>query len=383
MNMLAELAREKQYAKDAQIFTYTKRVFVPNTSYHAPSQFNPSPMAIPGKARLRFRCEEDAHFKITAITATVHGPVAYNPSLPEDEQLTGLDPQGGTVFPLPGLCDPLPKNPVEIIAVGANTITLAAGYGPYRQGHPIMFAVGSPGVLPPELATGRLYYIDNPSGDVIQVSLYSNGAGTINFSGVGSGTFYAVVPLVVSAVATPEISVYGGYTVRLGQPVTLIAYAPALVPAPLVSGREYYAIPNGSAFYLAETPQGAIAGTAITLTDGGTADSVYVFPKANRAERGVSVGIMDRAKTDRILTSDGSGSLGFVPIECLFPPAYGTSLPAPFQCDYILPKQHELLLEFRNRDTAGGMVATDSEIGSDCNWCHVVELAFHGYKFYD
>lgn len=383
--MLAELAREKQFAKDAQIFTYTKRVFVPNTAYHSPSSFNPSPMAIPGKARLRLRCEEDAHFKITAITATVHGPVFYNPDLPEDEQLTGLDTRGATVFPLPGLCDPLPREEVQIVSIdaGTNTFTIAPGFGPYRQGHPVMFSVGASGVLPPEVNTGRLYYIDSPSGETFKVSRYSNGASVVDLSTAGSGVMNVIVPNVVSGVSFSEVTVTGGIETRRGQPITFIAYAPALVPAPLVSGREYYAIPDGSAFFVAETPEDAIAGNYITLTNSGTALSVYVFPKANRAERGVSVGIMDRAKVDRILTSDGSGSLGYVPIECLFPPAYGTSLPAPFQCDYILPKQHELLFEFRNRDTAGGMVAVNSEAEQDGDWCHVVEIAFHGYKFYD
>ncbi len=389
-NALAEAGREKQRAIDTQLFTYPFRVFVPNVSYHTPSTIMPWPMAIPGKATLRFRCDEDAHFKIDAITASVLGPVAYDPSLSPEDQLGLLDPKGGTVFPLPGKVDALPQDQraISSINTGTDVITLAAGGGPYREGQPVMFDTGAGGVMPtstPQVYKNRVYYALAPAGATMQVSEKPGGA-AIDFSAAGSGSRILRVMNNVVSRAGDTLTLTSDVEVKRGQGISFHAYGTNAVPSPLVNGREYYAIPTGvgAEVEVAETPQDAKNGVAITLTADGDLPDVYAFVKGLKAERGVSVGIYDHSKIDRLLTGDGTGSLGYVPLECLFPPAYGNHLPQPFLIDYILPKYHELVLEFRNRDVAGLATAELSEgANPNANWCHVVDIAFHGVKFYD
>jgi hypothetical protein len=390
-NALAELSREKQRAIETEIYTYPFRVFVPNASYHTPSTVRPWPMAIPGKSTLRFKCDEDAHFKIEAITATVYGPVAYDPELSPEDQLAKLDPKGGTVFPLPGKVDALPQDLRAItgINIGSDVVTLAAGGGPYRDGHPVMFVLGDNGVLPtstPQVDTNRVYYVYQQAGDTFTIASKPGGYGVLDFSDAGSGDLYLRVMTNVVARSGDSLQLSDGVNAKRGQGVSFHAYEDNIIPAPLVMGQEYYIIPtgNGTLIEVAETPQDAKNGVAIPLTSTGDLPDVYAFVKGLRAERGVSVGIYDHSKIDRLLTGDGTGSLGYVPVECLFPPAYGSHLPQPFLVDYILPMHHELVLEFRNRDVAGNAAAESFEgVNTDAEWCHVVDIAFHGVKFYD
>lgn len=383
-NILAELAREKRTAQDTQLFTYAYRVLVPNVSYHTPSSHYPWPMGTPGKARLRFRCEKDAHFQIKAITASVIGPVAYDPALAEADQVIRLDSLGGTMFPLPGLPDPKPWHMCAVNSVSAalDTITPAAGFATPVVGHPCFFTKDAGATLPGGLSANRMYYISQVIGGSVRVSRSPNVVGEVDLTSAGSGTFYIHMVAGITAAGGTFVTTTATRYVKRGQPVFLQATAPAAAPAPLELNRVYYAIPDAAGtLAFALSPADAKAGTAIPLTDAGSGD-VYIFPAAHRAERGVSVGIYDRSKVDRLLTGDGSGSLGFVPIECLFPPAYGTHVPQPFLSEYVLPKDHELILEFRNRDTAGADADEEGDIPNG-EWCHVVQIAFTGVQFYE
>lgn len=157
-----------------------------------------------------------------------------------------------------------------------------------------------------------------------------------------------------------------------GQPLNVFA-APAggALSAPLAEKTVYYMIDvgvNGADYdiKLATTPANAFAGTAIDLTSNSVA-TCKAQMKSAQAERGVSIRMQDLSKTSRYIIGTDQQ---FVPMECLFPPAYGTHIAQPFAFDYILEQDHELVMEFRNRDQAGP------------DLYHVVNIAFHGVKFY-
>lgn len=402
-NVLAQLRRRKQEAIDTPPFTYAYRVLVPNYAAHVRQNF-PWPGSTPGLARLRFRIEEDAHFKITSVTGSVYGPAQWVDGTKEEDQVMLPAPNGATIFPLPGFKDPRPQDVRTVtFSAAADECTPAVGGGPYRNGQPVMFKQGANGVLPAELAYNKLYYIKaaNPVS-VFGLSLTPGGA-LITLSTDGSGTNYACLPDVIVSVVGDTITVSGAHNVlgqfdhfRDGQPVTLEArYADGSIapdselPQPFVRGREYYltnsVVGVGSAsFSLSATPNGP----AITITsDAPTAGTDrFVWFKDGVAERGVSVRISDTAKNDRKLVND------FCPIELLLQPGYGTHVPGvgtdvqSLLSGYVLPKQHELLLEFQNRDTAGlALTDVSDEVPPTeaLDLYHVVHIAFTGILFYD
>jgi hypothetical protein len=118
-------------------------------------------------------------------------------------------------------------------------------------------------------------------------------------------------------------------------------------------------------------------------TGSGGATTLFPFPgpkqlpaflslEPSKAERGVSVNIIDVSKDVRNLTSD------YTPMECLFPPGYGVHIAEPFMSGYVLEKYHTLRFDFQNRDFRG--TGNSPDPANDCY--HVVKIAFTGTKFY-
>lgn len=402
-NVLAELAHAKRMAVDSQVFTYGFRVFVPNYAKHSPQNF-PWPGNTPGTARLRFRVDEDAHFRIDQVTVSAYGPVLWTANVKEADQAGLRAPGGATLYPLPGWQELMGK--AVFTATFDNTTdeaTVSAGGGTRRVGQPVMFVPDAGAVMPDGVLANTVYYIlgANPIADVFQFST-TPGGGNVDFTTNGSGTIRARLLDDIDTVnlGTDEITVNGSHGVgaydyiRDGQPVAFEprystgAIAPdSNLPAPLVRGTEYYARRvSADVITVHPTPLDALLNTNIidlTAYAPVAGVTVYVLFKDAVAERGVMCQVTDLSKVERKLTND------FAPIETLWQPAYGSYVPGvgkdvqSFLSGYILPKQHELLLEFRNRDQAGLLPVSSLESDPQLDFYHVLHFAFTGVQFYD
>lgn len=323
-NMAGELQGHKKDQQSSRPFEYAFTVWVPNSGAHTPPPVNPPlppgteywpggpmvpswPGATPGTTKLRLKVEDDADFRIDYIIASAYGPVRW------------LWNAGSPTTPIP-----FRDMPLGIAACGYSTYPLPGTPDTRTLALPASVGVGAEGA-----------YGFAPS-DV------DTGLNRITLSGIA---------------ASPQ-----------AQPFWFSAAPGDTLPAPLVAGKVYYLISLGSNhFKVALSPQLALAGTAVDLTTAGVNPSTSNFTAHlvhQRAERGISLQRIDRSSTDRLLDAS------MVPLECMFPPAYGTHIPGKFEFGYTLLRQHELWLQFNNRDSAGP------------DFYHILDITFVGRKFY-
>jgi hypothetical protein len=155
-NTLAQRNREVKQAVDTQSFTYGYEVWVPQDGVHAAAATSanaggelpwPGGPQVPnypgdtplytatlhrGQATLLFRIEEDAHFRIDAVTASVYGLVKWDTTKNFQQQSGAKFVTGLTRYPFPGDTDGFAERgvSVKVSDLSKDTRELMSDYTP-------------------------------------------------------------------------------------------------------------------------------------------------------------------------------------------------------------------------------------------------------------
>lgn len=320
-NTLARLNALKRDSVETQVWTQAYEVWVPNSGYHFPNEFPPPPAFPVGKE---------------PFWPGMVAPPAYPGNTPGKATLLVRCEEDAQFF-------------IEKVTMSV--------YGPVRWGG---FAKNRYEPVP---ATWN----GLPSGTLYPLPALSN-FGTLSF-----------VPADVNIVNETIIvgtSVFTGWQI-----VYFRKTVGDTLPAPLLPDTMYWATPEtgsgapGIRCHLSNT----FGGPTINLTSIGanpSGDPFQLLILSATAERGVSIRVTDQSAIDRPLIDT------FTPAELLFPPAYGVHIPMPWNLEYVLQKQHQLKIEFYNRDESARVDSGDEGEVNPVDDFHVCGISFTGRKFY-
>ena len=152
------------------------------------------------------------------------------------------------------------------------------------------------------------------------------------------GKKYNINPSDIDTLANPETFAFAAHNAKTGDPVKYVSAGTNPVQ-PLVVGQTYYIIPDGTdRVKLAETPQLAEAGTAITVTNSGTGtqsfnirsrvytggNSVATISSITGTQATVGISISGAGKLSEVTVNSGGSNYRSAPSVILDDPYFGS-----------------------------------------------------------